>query len=64
MEIFALDGTCIFANRAGLEQNSIQDASLLIGKYNLKHTPVRLEILGQEVMDKMICFLKKVVSAL
>ena len=53
IEIFAPDGMCIFVNRAGLELNNIPDANLLVGKYTLKNDPVCLEILGQEVMDKI-----------
>ena len=53
IEIFAPDGTVIFANRALLELNGIPDANLLVGKYNLKNDPVCLKILGQDVMDKI-----------
>ena len=53
IEIFAADGTSIFANRAFLEFANIQDASLIVGKYNVHHDPVCLEIFGQETLDRM-----------
>jgi AraC-like DNA-binding protein len=55
VEIFAPDGMCIFINRAWMELNGITDACMAIGigKYNLKHDPVCLEILGQECIDKI-----------
>jgi len=46
IEILAADGTCIFANRAWLEFNNIQDASLVVGKYNVLKDPVCNDVLG------------------
>jgi len=53
IEIFASDGTVIYANRAKLELNNIKDANLLVGKYNLRNDPVSLEIIGQKDMDRI-----------
>jgi len=53
IEIFAPDGTCVFYNKAAKELNGISDATLFIGKYNLKNDPVCLEIIGQEYMDSI-----------
>lgn len=46
IEIFDADGTSVFFNRAGMELNGIKDASLVIGKYNLKNDPVCNDELG------------------
>ena len=51
IEIFAPDGMLIFSNRAWLEFNNIPDASLVVGKYNLKDDPVVLKIMGQDNID-------------
>jgi len=51
--IYTPDGMCVFYNRAFMEFNNIPDASTLIGVYNLKHDPVCLGILGQELMDRI-----------
>jgi len=53
LEIFTPDGTCIFMNRAHMEMVGITDASLLVGKYNLKNDPVCLGIIGSELMDRI-----------
>jgi AraC-like DNA-binding protein len=53
IEIFAADGTLIFANRASLEFSHIQDASLVVGKYNVLRDPVFLEIFGTENLERM-----------
>lgn len=53
IQMFAPDGTSIFANRAFLEMVNIPEASYLANHYNLKHDPVCLEILGQELMDRI-----------
>ena len=53
INIFAPDGTAIFVNRASMEMVGNTDASKMVGKYNLKHDPVCLEILGQELIDKI-----------
>jgi len=53
LHIFAPDGTVIFTNRANMEMMNCPDTSLIVGKYNLKHDPVCLEILGQETIDKI-----------
>ena len=52
IEIFAPDGTSVFANRAWLEFNNISDANLILGKYNVRHDPVCIEIMGQDVLEK------------
>lgn len=53
IEVFDPDGTSIFMNRAGMEFNNIQDVDLVVGKYNLKHDPVCLKIVGQEVIERI-----------
>ena len=53
INFFAPDGTAIFVNRASMEMVGSKDASLMVGKYNLKHDPICLEILGQETIDKI-----------
>jgi AraC-like DNA-binding protein len=53
IEIFTPDGTSIFINRAWMEFNNLQDANLIVGKYNVKNDSVMLEIFGQENMDKL-----------
>jgi AraC-like DNA-binding protein len=53
IEIFAPDGMCIFVNRAMKDMLNLQDVNDLVGKYNLRHDPVCLEILGQELMDSI-----------
>ena len=52
IEIFAPDGTCIFANRAWLELYNY-DVNLLVGKYNFNNDPVCFEIMGQDVYDRV-----------
>ena len=52
IEIFAPDGSSVFINRAFMELNNIKDASL-VSKYNLLKDPVCLEILGQDVLDRI-----------
>jgi AraC-like DNA-binding protein len=46
MQIFALDGTCVYMNKAWLEMINCKDPSLLVGKYNLLKDPVCMEQLG------------------
>ena len=53
IQIFAPDGTCIFVNRANMTLVNCTDASLIVGKYNLKNDPVCLGIIGQENMDRV-----------
>jgi len=53
IEIFAPDGTAIFGNRAFIELFNIPDINTLVGHYNLKHDPVCLGILGQELVDRI-----------
>jgi AraC-like DNA-binding protein len=53
IEIFAPDGTAIYTNRANMEMMGCMDASLLVGKYNLKNDPVCLELLGQGLIDRV-----------
>ena len=44
VQIFNPDGLLVFSNRAFLEWNGIPDASLIVGKYNLKNDPVCNEL--------------------
>ena len=44
VQIFDPDGLLVFSNRAFLEWNGIPDASLIVGKYNLKNDPVCNEL--------------------
>jgi len=53
IEIFAADGMCIFANRAILELHNIPDASIIVDKYNFNNDPVCLDIMGQDVYDRV-----------
>jgi AraC-like DNA-binding protein len=53
IHIFAPDGLSMFMNRAYMEMVNHHDASLIVGKYNLKNDPVCLEIMGQELMDRI-----------
>jgi AraC-like DNA-binding protein len=53
IEIFAADGTAIFANRALLELNNIKNADLLVGKYNYKTDPVCRELMGNDFVDSV-----------
>jgi len=53
IEIFAPDGLCIFANRAFLEIHNFTSEDALIGKYNYNNDPVCLEIMGQDVYDRV-----------
>ena len=46
IEIFAPDGISVFANRALLSFNNIENPDFLIGKYNLLKDPVCNETLG------------------
>ena len=47
IEIFAPDGTAVYANRMGYEEMNIADPSQHIGKYNILKDPVVLDVLGQ-----------------
>ena len=46
IQIFAPDGTEVFANRANLEFSNVKDPGLLIGKYNVLKDPVCNDELG------------------
>jgi AraC-like DNA-binding protein len=46
IEVFAPDGTSIFINKALIEINTIPDASLIVGKYNVLHDPVWNDQMG------------------
>jgi len=52
LQVFSPDGLSMFANRAFLEQFNT-DVDSLVGHYNLKHDPVCLGILGQDLMDRI-----------
>ena len=52
IEVFAPDGTTVFANRAGLEWLGIADKSLLIGKYNTLKDPVMEQMGVKDVIQK------------
>jgi len=47
VEIFAPDGTSVFANRAWLDLVNMKDSSLLVGKYNALKDPVMKQIMEQ-----------------
>ena len=53
IQIFAPDGTCTFINSAWLELHNVPDASVYVGKYNYNDDPVCLEIMGQDVYDRV-----------
>jgi len=53
IEVFAPDGISMYVNRATMEMVNNTDPSLIVGKYNYKNDPVCLEIMGQEVVDKV-----------
>ena len=53
IQIFAPDGLCIFYNRACMELNGVADANDIVGKYNYINDPVCLEIMGQDVYDRL-----------
>ena len=53
IEIFSPDGLSIFMNRAFMEMINHHDERLIVGKYNLKNDPVCLEIMGQDLMDRI-----------
>jgi len=53
IQIFAPDGMTIFVNYAHMELHNLQDAGLVVGKYNFNDDPVCLEIMGQEVYDRV-----------
>jgi AraC-like DNA-binding protein len=53
VEIFASVGTTIYINRAAMEMMGCKDASLLVGKYNLKNDPVCIEICGKEGIERV-----------
>ena len=53
IQIFAPDGTCAFINRAWLELHNVPDAIVYVGKYNYNDDPVCLEIMGQDVYDRV-----------
>ena len=46
VEVFAPEGTAVYANPFGLVWNNIQDASLVIGKYNVLNDPVLNDQMG------------------
>ena len=46
VELFAPDGTVVFASRAFLELNKIPDVNLVLGKYNILNDPVVNDQLG------------------
>jgi len=46
IEVFAPDGTTVFANRAGLDMINCKDASLLVGVYNVLNDPECMDKLG------------------
>jgi len=46
IEIFAHDGFTIFVNQASLDMTGVQDAGLLVGKYNVLNDPVCNDQLG------------------
>jgi AraC-like DNA-binding protein len=52
LQVFVPDGTCIFINRAYKEMTGDLTGNV-VGTYNLKNDPLCLEILGQEVMDRI-----------
>ena len=54
LQVFSPDGTCIFINRVFAEMTGDIGRNV-VGKYNLKEDPVCLEIMGQELMDRMFC---------
>ncbi|MCL2775505.1 MAG: helix-turn-helix domain-containing protein [Oscillospiraceae bacterium] len=47
IEIFAPDGTLVFANRAECEEMNVADPGEAIGHYNILRDPVVLDVLGQ-----------------
>jgi len=53
IEIFSPDGLCIFQNRAAMEFQGISDANDIVGKYNYNNDPICLEIMGQDVYDRV-----------
>ena len=46
IEIFALDGTSVFINRAGCDEMNIADPNEVIGHYNILKDPVIMDVLG------------------
>ena len=54
IEIFSPDGMCIFGNRALLKLFGMPDPSFVVGKYNFNNDPVCLEIMGQDVYDRIL----------
>jgi len=53
VEIFAPDGTAVFANRAMVELKHASDFFQIVEQFNLKTCPLCIEILGRENMDKI-----------
>jgi len=53
IEIFAADGTVIYANRAGFEMVGITDPSKHIGIFNLWKDSECIRLMGQDVLDKI-----------
>jgi AraC-like DNA-binding protein len=51
IEIFTPDGMSVYVNRAALDLHHIPDASLIVGKYNMRADPVCREIFGQEALE-------------
>ena len=46
IQVFAPDGTSIFANRALCEEHNIADAKEIVGYYNVFKDPVLMDVLG------------------
>ena len=53
IQIFSPDGTCIFINRAYKETITGDTDGNVVGKYNYNNDPVRLEIMGRDVYDRV-----------
>jgi len=46
VEIFAIDGTSVFINRAGCEEGNVADPDEVTGNYNILNDPVVMDVLG------------------
>jgi len=54
VEIFTPDGLSVYLNRAWMELFGITDASLVVGKFNVRNDPESEKLTGREFIDRML----------
>ena len=54
VEIFTPDGLSVYLNRAWMELFGITDASLIVGRFNVRNDPASERLTSREFIDKML----------